>query len=100
MCNVTEILQPTKVVRKVITREGIALDIRLVDEHDKAALTALFEQVSDEDRCAGSIREAGIALLGLRAGLVENGLGHDPRPLSSAALLCDCDRPAFGDGMC
>lgn len=35
---------------QLATRSGIALDVRPATEADEAALTALFDQVSDEDR--------------------------------------------------
>ena len=35
---------------ELATRSGIALDVRAATEADEAALSALFDQVSDEDR--------------------------------------------------
>ncbi|WP_443969970.1 GNAT family N-acetyltransferase [Sphingobium sp. CR28] len=99
MCNVTEILQPTKTVRKVTTREGVALDIRLADEHDEAALTALFAQVSDEDRCFRFLTAAPCVTSAQIDPLIhtdhfhtESFLAFDQatgHPVASALLACD-----------
>jgi acetyltransferase len=99
MCNVTEILQSNKTVRNVTTREGIALDIRLADEHDEAALTALFAQVSDEDRCFRFLTAAPCVTAAQIDPLIHTDHFHTEsflavdqpsgQPVASALLACD-----------
>lgn len=99
MGEITDSPQSAKAVRRVTTREGIALDIRLADESDEAALTELFTQVSDEDRCFRFLTAAPCVTVAQIDPLIhtdhfhtESFLAFDQatgHPVASALLACD-----------